>query len=237
MLLSIPATVTDFWHNVSFPRSLTPLPGNNTFGAIRRGLPSEAGVALRRAFEQTGVLTHIWRDPPKLDALDVDSPDYNRTFRREFDRQAEKELKAARISKRFSAMIFGPSAKKIYDYLSTHAVHGGTGRRLSTWTGEVTTNTCSFGSRPEPDSKDLQAQLDVLALGHQALCTEFNSLCLPRCKPTDRFLDESKALIDMAPSNEQPRTVAMQTRINSILSILREEPAAQPPAPSRSSTP
>ena len=58
---------------------------------VLRGVASEASTALRRAFEHTGVLTHVWADPEKVDALeDTDSKDYDQAFRREIDaRKAE----------------------------------------------------------------------------------------------------------------------------------------------------
>jgi hypothetical protein len=75
---------------------------------VLRGLASEASTALRRAFEHTGVLSHIWTDPSKVDALDdQDSQEYQRAFRREVDERKAKTLKTAGTSKRFATMKLG----------------------------------------------------------------------------------------------------------------------------------
>ena len=51
---------------------------------VLRGLVSEAGAVLRRGLETTGVLTHIWCDPTKVQALHTEptTREYGEAFRR-----------------------------------------------------------------------------------------------------------------------------------------------------------
>jgi hypothetical protein len=105
---------------------------------VLRGIVSEASTALRRAFEHIGVLTHIWADPQKVDALDdTESKRYSQTFRWESDSRKVKALKALKTSKRFAAMKLGSVATLLYETLSKVDVHGGTSRRFFSYFTEL----------------------------------------------------------------------------------------------------
>jgi hypothetical protein len=161
---------------------------------VLRGLASEASAPLRRAFEHAGVLSHIWTDPGKVDALnDTDSEEYKRAFRCEVDKRKAKALKASKTSKRSSTMKLGSVATLINDALSKFDVHGGTGHRFFSYTTEVTPFTCSFSVRPVPTSERMVQQIRLLTDGHKAVCGEMIALCADHAKRSDELSAAAEA--------------------------------------------
>lgn len=181
---------------------------------VIRGLPSEAGMALRRAFEHAGVLAHIWNKPKKVEALqNVASRDYLGAFRMEFDPNVNKSLKALGLTKRFEVMKFGAVAAKLYNVLSGFDVHGGTGREIESWSAKSAKHTCSFCSRSEIGTDILHHRLDILTSGHKLLCGELVGLTADFCDPSTALASAAKALsdIDHDPKTEVDRLL-MQLR-------------------------
>jgi phage-related protein len=165
---------------------------------VIRGLASEAGMALRRAFEHTGVLTHIWKNPDKVETLrDVSSRDYCEAFKREFDPNAHKKLKALGLTKRFEAMLQGKAATKFYDALSGFDVHGGTAREIEAWTANAKRITCGFCARPELGSEILDHRLEILSSGHKVLCLELLNLVADYCAPSEDLAVAARPLQEL----------------------------------------
>ncbi len=188
---------------------------------VIRGLPSEAGTALRRAFEHFGVLAHIWHDPTKLDAFDnPESPSYSEAFKYESDPNARKLLKAKGIAKRFEAMSAANVATTIYGLLSGFSVHGGTKERISEIGIDATTLSCRFYTRPEVNSEKLGHQLWIFAQGHLLLCSEFIGLCARYGTKNDKLVEAFECLRPLLPI-EDKRSKMMQEQVRCFLEKLR----------------
>lgn len=182
-----------------------------------RGLLSDAGVALRRAFEHVGVVTHIWRDQSKLEALeDPDSDEYCTAFRREPNPVAAKALKLAGVAKRFSAMGAGSAATKLYERLSAFHVHGGTSRHLIGQELRPTAFTCSFYSRPVPDTDYVGQQLGILTDGHKLLSAEMMNLCVEYAEHSEDVRDAVQTLSVFA-WQDNHQTPELLTAIQALL--------------------
>ena len=188
-----------------------------------RGLLLEAGGALRRAYEHVGVLTHIWRDESKIESLDDPSGDqYCTSFRREPNSQKAKGLKEAGVSKRFASMQTGYGATILYDKLSTFDVHGGTGHRLLGQNFDLSEFTCSFCSRPMPNSDFVGQKLEILTEGHKLLCVEIISLCIDHGEKSEDLVAAVNAL-SMFKLKGTSRSTELLTAIRDLLSKLRSE--------------
>lgn len=182
-----------------------------------RGLPTEAGTALRRAFEHIGVLSHILKYPDKLKYVDKpDSSDYSYAFRR----YAKNETKIGTTSKRFACLIASDIATTLYAKTSKYSVHGGTGTRLATSTIENTTFTCKFYKRPEMENKYLKDDLEILTQAHLLLCMEYMGLCLSYGFQSDELIDVFYFLKELLPTTGT-RTPAMQECVDNWLQKLR----------------
>jgi len=186
-----------------------------------RGLPSEAGMALRRAFEHIGVLTHIWRDPAKLEVFDdSESPAYKEAFKYEPDPNLQKLLKAKGVAKRFDAMFISGVATKIYGILSGFSVHGGTIKRLAETGIDETTFACRLYKRPEVDDEKLGHQISILTQGHLLLCAELMRLCVEYGNKSDDLVEVFEYLKLLLPI-EDNRSEMMQIQIRNLLEKLR----------------
>jgi hypothetical protein len=155
---------------------------------VLRGVASEASAALRRALEHVGVLTHIWMDPEKVDALrDTDSKEYSQAFRREVDERKAKALRDSKTAKRFAAMKLGSVATLLYDTLSVTDVHGGTSARFVLYADDPSDLVCSFTMRPDPSAERTIQQIRFLTDGHRATCLEMMSLCGDYAAPSEEL--------------------------------------------------
>ena len=145
---------------------------------VLRGVASEASAALRRALEHTGVLTHIWADPHKVDALqDTDSKDYEQAFRWEKDKRKQEALSQSKTCKRFAAMKLGALATQFYETLSATGIHGGTAARFFSYAAEPSSFTCSFTMRSAPAAEGIRGKISFLVNGHRTTCAEVMNLC------------------------------------------------------------
>lgn len=144
-----------------------------------RGLFSVSATILRRALEDTGVLTHLWSDPTKLDSFeDPGRKQYVLAFRCEVDWRNNKALKKLGLSKRFAAMAAGKSATLLYKQLSEFHVHGGTPTQIRQLDLNLEPNACAFAFRIDANDEIIGEGLRFLRQGHQLLCCELVSLCL-----------------------------------------------------------
>ncbi len=182
-----------------------------------RGLLIEASVALRRAFETLGVLTHIWKSPEKLQFSDTPNSD---GYRDAFRKYTSEDNKVNGAKKRFVAMKLPEIATKFYALTSDFAVHGGTASRLATSTLENTLLACRFYNRSEIGSVTLKNQLEMLSQAHQVLCLEYLTLCLDFGFRSDQLKTVAEFLIPID-SSDGKRSPLMQEQIDSWLQKLR----------------
>lgn len=161
---------------------------------VLRGVASEASAALRRALEHTGVLTHIWVDPPKVGALqDTDSKDYEQAFRRERDPRKAEALKQSKTCKRFAPMKLGPVATLLWGALSATDIHGGTSARFFLYAAEPSDLVCSFTMRSDPTAKGIRRQIRFLMDGHTTTCLEVMNLCADYAERSEELAAAAEA--------------------------------------------
>jgi hypothetical protein len=188
---------------------------------VFRVLLSESATVLRRAFEHGGVLTHLWKEPSKLDVFE-DPKQHAPAFRCEVDKSIAKMLNSMGTAKRFSAMAMGQGATSLYKIFSNFYVHGGTQDGIKSLNLGPDPHTCTFAYRSDPSNENVMKELDLLRQGHQLLCCELVSLCLTHCTQTEEFMEASRILLRLVQTGEN-RTEEMETAVTQLLSTLREE--------------
>jgi hypothetical protein len=181
---------------------------------VLRGVASEASAALRRALEHTGVLTHIWADPRKVDALqDTDSKEYEHAFRRESDSRKAQALKQSNTCKRFAAMKLGPGATDLWSKLSAIDIHGGTSTRFFLYSAKPGDLVCSFAMRSDTITEGVRQQISFLVNGHRTTCGAVMNLCADYAERSEELVAAAAAftmLLQLAgePSPELRKHVA-----------------------------
>lgn len=195
---------------------------------VFRGLPTEAGNPLRRAYEDIGVLTHIWRDPKKLDALgSPQGAEYRRAFRVATAAE-QKLLKEQGLNQRFSAMRSGKAAKDSYRVLSELYIHGGSGYRVFSEVSERGPLTCSFAHRPDVDGKEFAGTLTVLTESHKLICAEILGLCADFAERSDDLQVLALALREFLYEDSRPGPV-LQDWIDDLLQKIGSDEELQEP--------
>jgi hypothetical protein len=144
---------------------------------VVRGAVSEAGFALRRSIENVGVLTHLWNEP--ANSAFLGSPDdqlFRKAFVWEADNKRRDDLRSRRIQKRFERSAMPEALSNLYALLSAFTVHGGSPAQLAAAQLEATPLSCALLNRPDPRSKDLLSELNLLGNGCEMLCIEVVSV-------------------------------------------------------------
>lgn len=189
---------------------------------VLRGVTSEAGTVLRRALEHGGVLTHFWRDPSKVEALEKPSgKQYTAAFKKEFDRDLDRTLKASQVMKRFEAFsTFGQPTSLLYRILSGYDVHGGTADQMLHSSLAPTELSCGLYNRAKVDGDTLSGQLELLTRGCEMLCAEVATLCGEFGEKSAETMAAGLMMAELlsAPGQSSPE---MQVRVEQVLSDLR----------------
>lgn len=180
-----------------------------------RGLLSEAGAVLRRGLKSTGVLTHIWRDPVKVEALDKgsDSREYRRAFR--FD---------SGVGTRFEAFGTSKAASKLYAVFSSFDVHGGSGDQLSRSSITPTEFSCSFINRREPHSEEVRGQFDLLNRGCEMVCLEVLAISADYGTRSTEMTNAIQDLLLLVEASADVRP-GMDERVRTLLTELGGNPS------------
>jgi hypothetical protein len=140
---------------------------------VVRGLISQAGLAVRRSFENVGVLSILWGDPSTAEYLsEPDGGLFKNTFVREPHKNKAAMLKTRGLQKRFHLCVLGKPMSDLYHILSKYAVHGGSPDQLVTANLAPTRLACMFVNRPDPLEEDLTKELTILVNGCEMLCLE-----------------------------------------------------------------
>ena len=140
---------------------------------VLRGVISEAGFALRRSFENAGVLAHLWSEPSVSAFLgSQDDQGFRRAFIWEPKEDRRRALKAAGIQKRFERCAMPQPLTQLYSILSELTVHGGSPSQLMNTELVPTRFSCAMLNRPDPAAKDISRELTLLGNGCEMLCIE-----------------------------------------------------------------
>lgn len=177
---------------------------------ISRGLAQDAGVGQRRMFENIGVMSHFWNEPPKVALVSTpESSDYRRAFVFEEDRQKQAVLKSCGISKRFAAVdgSFAPGMTTLYALLSDYLIHGGTGKHNVGISVERGPFCCFFLPRPSPDDSMFTTIVEILEKGVEMVTVEYALLVGKVGKKTPDVMEGGVTLNRMmgTPGEERSR--------------------------------
>lgn len=140
---------------------------------VIRGLSWDAALALRRALEHAGVLTHLWYRPETAGALTKPgSPEFEAAFVR--DQPGRDPAKLPGVRKRFASFAqFSKLASDLYPILSNFQIHGGSPNSLVSIPLGPTSSSCAFVNRSLGREDSI---LKMLCPGSEILCIEVATL-------------------------------------------------------------
>jgi len=190
---------------------------------VLRGVMIEAHSVGRRALEHTGVLTHLWHDPSKVNALGVSEKEFKRAFE---NPPVPEEGKARAVKPRFAQLLFAEAIAPLYKHFSECGIHGGTPMTFVQSPLRQTRFSCQFFIRPE-DHLD-SAALWVLAKTCELICCEVVNLYGYFGKtygPIPDKLSEGRAyLLALAggPGHGVEETAEMKSAVDHLLTHLQE---------------